>query len=162
MPEAYTTELAQLRDHVKPFPFAEVEAILARGIRPPGLRGLRLDRVRAAGLGVDLAGPPGDPPRRPDDRLKIRRPGIDKTVQADLDILKNLAQLAERRMPSLIPYGPVALARELERTLKRELDLSVERRTMERCRGQFAREPTAHIPEPSSATIRRRRSWRWS
>src|ERR1700677_5031428 len=29
LPEAYTTELAQLRDHVKPFPFAEAEAILA-------------------------------------------------------------------------------------------------------------------------------------
>ena len=27
-------------------------------------------------------------------------------VQADLDILKNLAQLAERRLPFLAPYAP--------------------------------------------------------
>ena len=78
--------------------------------------------------------------------LKIRRPGIDKLIHADLDILKNLAQLAERRLPFLTPYGPTALAREFERSLLRELDFNVERRTMERCQAQFARDPTAHIP----------------
>ena len=67
-------------------------------------------------------------------RLKIRRPEITKIVQADLDILKNLAQLAERRLPFLAPYKPLALAREFERTLKRELDFTIERRTMQRCR----------------------------
>jgi ubiquinone biosynthesis protein len=147
LPEAYTTELALLRDHVKPFPFAEAEAILAEeygrpasevfaSIEPEPLASASISQVHRATLrdGRLIA-------------IKIRRPGIDKTVQADLDILKNLAQLAERRLPGLVPYGPVALARELERTLKRELDLSTERRTMERCRGQFAREPMAHIPE---------------
>ena len=39
-----------------------------------------------------------------------------------------------------------ALAREFERSLKRELDFNVERRTIERCQAQFARDPTAHIP----------------
>ena len=147
LPEAYTTELAQLRDHVKPFPFAEAEAILAEeygrpasevfaSIEPEPLASASISQVHRATLhdGRCIA-------------IKIRRPGIEKVVHADLDILKNLAQLAERRIPTLVPYGPVALARELERTLKRELDLSTERRTMERCRGQFAREPMAHIPE---------------
>lgn len=146
LPEAYTIELAQLRDHVKPFPFSEVEAILFEEYGRPAnevfasieaepLASASISQVHRATLhdGQMIA-------------LKVRRPGIDKTVQADLDILKNLAQLAERRMPSLVPYGPVALAKELERTLKRELDLSIERRTMERCQGQFAREPMAHIP----------------
>ena len=78
--------------------------------------------------------------------LKIRRPGIDKTVQADLDILKNLAQLAERRIPSLASYAPSALAREFERSLKKELDFNVERRTIERCQAQLGHDKTAHIP----------------
>ena len=78
--------------------------------------------------------------------LKIRRPGIDKLIHADLDILKNLAQLAERRLAFLTPYAPTALAREFERSLTRELDFNVERRTIERCQAQFARDPTAHIP----------------
>ncbi len=147
LPEAYTTELALLRDHVRAFPFAEAEAILVeeygrplaavfRSVDPEPIASASISQVHRATLhdGRTIA-------------LKIRRPGIDRTVQADLEILKNLAQLAERRLPALAPYGPVALARELERTLKRELDLAIERRTMERCRGQFAREPTAHIPE---------------
>lgn len=147
LPEAYIAELTQLRDHVKPFPFAEAEAILAEEYGRPA------SEVFAAIESEPLASASISQVHRATLRdgrviaLKIRRPGIDKTVQADLEILKNLAQLAERRMPSLVPYGPVGLARELERTLKRELDLSIERRTMERCRGQFAREPTAHIPE---------------
>src|SRR5262249_34092363 len=61
-------------------------------------------------------------------------------------ILKNLAQLAERRVNFLATYGPVSLAREFERSLKRELDFNVERRTIERCQAQFAHDSTAHIP----------------
>ena len=37
LPESYTTELAALRDDVRPFPFAEAEAILTEEYgRPPG------------------------------------------------------------------------------------------------------------------------------
>ena len=75
--------------------------------------------------------------------MKVRRPGIEKIVAADLDILKNLAALAERRLPFLATIGPSALVREMERSLKRELDLSIERRTIEHCRIQLEREPAA-------------------
>jgi ubiquinone biosynthesis protein len=146
LPEAYTTELAALRDDVRPFPFDEAEAILTEeygrplseifaAIDPAPVASASISQVHRATLrdGRTVA-------------LKVRRPGIDKVVQADLDILKNLAQLAERRLTFLTPYAPVALAREFERTLKRELDFNVERRTMERCRAQFRHDPTAHIP----------------
>ena len=146
LPEAYTTELAALRDDVRPFSYDEAEAILAEEYgRPLTEVFAEIDPVPVASASISQV----HRATLRDGRmiaLKIRRPGIDKTVQADLDILKNLAQLAERRIPALVPYGPVALAREFERSLKRELDFTVERRTMERCRGQFAREPTAHIP----------------
>ena len=146
LPEAYIQELSLLRDQVKPIPFAEVEAILLEEygrpidqvfahVDPEPIASASISQVHRTTLlnGQVIA-------------LKVRRPGIEKTVQADLDILKNLAQLAERRLPTLAPYGPVALVREFDRTLKRELDLSIELRTMERCRGQFARERFAHIP----------------
>src|SRR5262249_54869456 len=77
---------------------------------------------------------------------KILRPDVAKVVHADLEIIKNLAHLMERRLPFLAPYRPIRLAREFERSLKRELDFSTERRTMERCRSQFDGAPTAHIP----------------
>jgi ubiquinone biosynthesis protein len=146
LPEAYTAELASLRDDVRPFSFSQVEKILAEDYRQPleeiflsldpqPVASASISQVHRAVLrdGRTIA-------------LKIRRPDITRVVQADLDILKNLAQLAERRLPFLMPYRPLALAREFERSLKRELDFNIERRTMQRCQSQFANDPTAHIP----------------
>jgi ubiquinone biosynthesis protein len=146
LPEAYTTELSYLRDDVRPFPFAEAESILTEDYgRPPSEVFAEIDPVPVASASISQV----HRATLPDGRkvaLKVRRPGIERMVQADLDILKNLAQLAERRLPFLAPYTPVALAREFERTLKREMDFNVERRTVERCQVQFAGDPTAHVP----------------
>ena len=146
LPESYVNELAGLRDDVRPFPFDQVEKILREeygrpasevfaSVDPIPVASASISQVHRAVLrdGRTIA-------------LKVRRPEIVKVVQADLDIIKNLAQLLERRLPMLAPYRPVGLAREFERTLKRELDFSAERRTMQRCRIQFASDPTAHIP----------------
>jgi ubiquinone biosynthesis protein len=156
LPEAYTSELAKLRDDVRPFPFEEAETILAEEYgRPPSEVFAAIDPAPVASASISQV----HRATLRDGRqvaLKIRRPGIDKVVQADLDILKNLAHLAERRLSFLAPYNPTGLAREFERSLRRELDFNVERRTMERCRAQFAREPTAHIPYalPEHSTAR--------
>lgn len=146
LPEAYTTELAYLRDEVRPFPYEEAEAILNEEYGQPTasiFASIEHEPVASASISqVHRA-------ILHDSRvvaLKIRRPGIEKTVQADLDILKNLSQLAERRLPFLAPYGPVGIAREFERSLRRELDLTVERRTMERCQAQLQSNPLAHVP----------------
>ncbi|MDR3620874.1 MAG: AarF/UbiB family protein [Paludisphaera borealis] len=146
IPEAYTSELAALRDDVRPFPFDQAEAILTKEYgRPLAECFASLDPVPVASASISQV-------HRAvlhDGRtiaLKVRRPEIQKVVQADLDILKNLAQLAERRLPALGVYKPLALALEFERSLKRELDFTVELRTMHRCQEQFAGDPTAHIP----------------
>jgi len=146
IPESYTNELAFLRDDVRPFPYEQVEAILAQEYhRPPSECFASLDPTPVASASISQV-------HRAvlhDGRtvaLKVRRPDIQKVVQADLDILKNLAQLAERRLPALGVYKPLALAKEFERSLKRELDFTVELQTMHRCRKQFEGDPTAHIP----------------
>ncbi len=141
-----STSWQGLRDDVRPFPFDQVEKILREeygrptselfaSIDPIPVASASISQVHRAVLrdGRTIA-------------LKVRRPEIVKVVQADLDIIKNLAHLLERRLPMLAAYRPAGLAREFERTLKRELDFSAERRTMQRCRIQFASDPTAHIP----------------
>ncbi len=145
LPEAYTTELAALRDDA-PVPVRGGRSDPDRGIRPAPLRSLaRIDPVPVASASISQV----HRATLHDGRqiaLKIRRPGIEKLVHADLDILKNLAQLAEPQIGLPGSSTPVALVREFERTLKRELDFNVERRMMERCRLQFAKNQTAHIP----------------
>ncbi len=146
LPEAYTVELAALRDDVRPFAYSQVEAILCEEYgRPLSELFVSIDETAVASASISqvhravLA----------DGRtvaLKVRRPEITKLIRADLDIIKNLAQLVERSLPHLAAYRPLTLAREFERTIKRELDFSIERRTMQRCRIQFADDPTAHVP----------------
>jgi ubiquinone biosynthesis protein len=64
--------------------------------------------------------------------VKIRRPGIEATVEADLRLLLRLAALTETEFPALKPYGPQRLVREFARSLRREMDLAVECRSAER------------------------------
>jgi ubiquinone biosynthesis protein len=146
LPESYTSELACLRDDVRPFPYPEAEAILVEEYGRPLSEVFReIDEEPVASASISQV-------HRAvllDGRvvaLKIRRPGIEKVVAADLDILRNVSQLAERRLPFLAPYHPVSIAQEFERSLKRELDLNVERQTMERCRRQLSRMKYAHVP----------------
>jgi len=47
--------------------------------------------------------------------VKIRRPGIEVKVEADLRLLARLAALAESELPALKPYGPQRLVREFAR-----------------------------------------------
>jgi ubiquinone biosynthesis protein len=146
LPEAYTNELVFLRDDVRTFSFGQVESILTEEYgRPPSQVFASLDEKPVASASISQV-------HRAvlhDGRvvaLKVQRPEIAKVVQADLDIIKNLAQLIERRIPNLAVYRPLTMAREFERTIKRELDFSRERRTIERCRLQFADDPSVHIP----------------
>jgi ubiquinone biosynthesis protein len=156
LPEAYTNELTYLRDDVRAYPFDQVAKILQEEYgRPHTEIFASLDEKPVASASISQV-------HRAvllDGRvaaLKVQRPEISKVVQADLDIIKNLAQLVERRLPNLAVYRPLAMAREFERTIKRELDFARERRTIERCRLQFANQRSVHIPVifPSLCTSR--------
>jgi ubiquinone biosynthesis protein len=78
--------------------------------------------------------------------VKVRRPGIDELVQADLRLLARLADWAEVNAPSLQPYRPRALVREFARSLRRELDLAAECRHAERAAANLAPLGFVHVP----------------
>jgi ubiquinone biosynthesis protein len=80
--------------------------------------------------------------------VKVQRANIEGVIQADLSILAGLAELAEQHVSALKIYGPVALVRQLQRTLLAELDFSHERRNLEEFRRNFAADPTVHFPRP--------------
>jgi ubiquinone biosynthesis protein len=146
LPEAYTNELAYLRDDVRTFPFGQVESILqAEYGRAPREVFASIDEKPVASATISQV----HRAVLQDGRvvaLKVQRPEIAKVVQADLDIIRNLAQLIERRIPNLAIYRPLSMAREFDRTIRRELDFTRERRTIDRCRLQFAGDRSVHIP----------------
>ncbi|MDP1894997.1 MAG: AarF/UbiB family protein [Hydrogenophaga sp.] len=79
--------------------------------------------------------------------VKIRRPGITDTIEADLRLLARIATVAEAEIPSLKPYRPQQLVRELARSLKRELDLASECRNAERIATNLAPLPWIVVPK---------------
>ena len=147
LPEAYTNELAALRDDVRPFPFAEAEAILTEEYgRPPSEVFAAIDPAPVASASISQVhravlrdgrvgraeGPPaGDRQGGPGRPRHPQEPG------------------PARRAPAPVP-GPVRAGRPWPASssgaLKRELDFNVERRTMERCQAQFAARPDRAHP----------------
>jgi ubiquinone biosynthesis protein len=70
--------------------------------------------------------------------VKVRRPGIDTVIEADLRLLARLASVAERQWPALAPYRPEQLVHAFARSLRRELDLAAECRHAERVAANLA------------------------
>ncbi len=78
--------------------------------------------------------------------VKIRRPGIVDTIEADLRLLERAAVVAEREWPVLAPYRPRLLVRQFGQSLRRELDLATECRNAERVARNLAALPEVLIP----------------
>lgn len=77
--------------------------------------------------------------------VKVQHAEIQRKVEVDLEILAGFAQLAER-IPEFQNYRPTAIVAEFQRTMRRELDFSRERRHMEEFSRNFADDPTVYIP----------------
>src|SRR5215217_8777464 len=143
---AWTSELAALHSQVKPVSFDEllpqVEQVL--GCSPfEVFVDLEREPFAAASIAqVHRAKLPNGAAVI----LKIRRPGIEAKIQADLRILTHLAHLVEQEMPETRRYRPVQVVDQLRRSLERELDLSVEARNTERFARNFAQDPDILVP----------------
>jgi ubiquinone biosynthesis protein len=67
--------------------------------------------------------------------LKVRRPGIEDVVEADLRLLTRLAEVLDREVEEARRYRPRALARQFGQSLRNELDFRIEARHAERING---------------------------
>ena len=79
--------------------------------------------------------------------FKIRRPGISKIVETDIDVLMGLAYLIEQHVPAIAIYDPVGLVKEFRRSISREMNFTREGRTVERFAANFADSTTVYIPK---------------
>jgi ubiquinone biosynthesis protein len=78
--------------------------------------------------------------------VKIRRPGIEGVIRADLRILEHAAKLLESEVPDYRRYDPVQMVSQFRRSLNRELDLAKEARNIDQFARDFADDPLVKIP----------------
>lgn len=78
--------------------------------------------------------------------VKIRRPGIEDVIRADLRILDHAARLLDSELPDLRRYDPVHIVSQFRRSLYRELDLAKEARNIAQFARHFEDDPDVTIP----------------
>ena len=79
--------------------------------------------------------------------VKVRRPGIRATVEADLSLLARLARVAETRFPDLARFHLREVVRRFTQTMRSELDLRTECRSAERVARNFGGNPDIVVPK---------------
>lgn len=147
IPKEYITEFRKLQDMVPSFAFEEVRAQIQRELGSPAeelFSDISPVPIAAASIAQVHRGQlkTGEIVV-----VKVRRPGIDKVVKTDLDILMGLAYLIERHIPASEIYDPVGLVKEFRRTILREMDFAREGHTIDRFAANFAGDATVHVPK---------------
>ncbi len=79
--------------------------------------------------------------------VKVQHEGIGSRVNNDLEILAGIAQLAEM-LEEFKPYQPLALAAEMGRSMRRELDFGREERSLLQFAALFEDDPDIRVPKP--------------
>ncbi len=88
--------------------------------------------------------------------LKVRRPGIEEEVLADLRLLARLGELLEQEVRELRRYRPRRIAREFARTMKAEMDLAIEAKNLRAIADNLSGQPSVAIPEVIDGYTRER------
>ena len=145
LPPEYIGELLKLTDSVPPAAWEKVRTVLVEElgdepehiftqIEPVPLAAASLAQVHAATLenGEQVV-------------IKIQRPGIAGIIEQDLEILNDLASLAQRTQLGEI-YNPKNVIEEFAFTLHNELDYKREGHNADNFRRNFYNETYLHIP----------------
>ncbi len=142
----WIAEFEKLQDHAAPVPFDEIRAQLATDLAAdPDSVFVDLDPVPLAAGSIAQV----HRARLQDGTavvLKVRRPGIESVIDADLRLLRRLAELVERESPALQYFQPRALVRQFASSLRRELDLRTECRNAERIAANLCANETIVVP----------------
>jgi ubiquinone biosynthesis protein len=130
LPQPYIEALTRLQDKVEPFPFTEVEQIVATEL------GVRISKafsyfeskpIAAASLGqVHRAA-------LRDGRevvVKVQRPGIREEMSKDMDVLSDMAAFLDTHTEAGRRYEFTPLLEEFRKNLLRELDYRLEARNL--------------------------------
>ncbi len=141
-------ELALLQDKVTPFDGATAQQIIEKSLKLGSIDELFADfditplasasiaQVHAARLKTDGQ----------QVIIKVTRPDIKKTIEADIELMRVLAKVAQRALPDGRRLRPVEVVEEYRKTIIDELDLSREAANGNRLRNNFEQSNELYVP----------------
>ncbi len=147
LPDEIADELAKLQDEVPPFPGDQARVIIEAALgdrvevvfddfHEVPLASASIAQVHAARLkdGTEVV-------------VKVLRPGIEKTIRRDVDLLITIARLARRYSADARRLRPVEVVTEYEKTIFDELDLLREAANASQLRRNFLESGVLYVPE---------------
>lgn len=147
VPQEYVDEFRKLQDQVPAVPFSEIRQVLVQHFgrevedvfasideRPIGAASIA--QVYRAELkdGTPVV-------------VKVQRPGIDATIQDDLNILHMLAELLDRYVTEAKVLNPLGVVDEFSRSLEMETNFIIEANNIRRFQQNFSKDPNIKIPQ---------------
>lgn len=147
LPAEYIHELTKLLDAAPPVETSQIVACIEEELgaslgecfssfEPEPIASASIGQVHQATL------PDGQPVV-----VKVRRPGVERMVMADLDLLARQAAFLERRSMRVRESRLVEIVEELSQALRDELDYTVEGRNADRLRRNLADDERVIIPQ---------------
>ena len=146
LPPDIAAELAQLQDNVPPFPGAQARHLIETALGQPvtqafanfdeaPLASASIAQVHAATLadGQNVV-------------VKVLRPGVERQIRRDVDLLFVIARLAARYWREGRRLRPVEVVAEYEKTVFDELDLLREAANAAQLQRNFAGSNLLHVP----------------
>ncbi len=147
LPDDIIDELSKLQDHVPPFPGTQAREIVERAYGKPvtevfmsfdeqPLASASIAQVHCATLqdGREVI-------------VKVVRPGIRRTIERDIGLMRLLADTAERYWARGRLLKPARVVEEFEKTILDELDMLREAANASQLRRNFANSPALYVPE---------------
>ncbi|WP_394351347.1 ABC1 kinase family protein [Halobaculum saliterrae] len=149
LPASYIEVLSSLQDDVPPAPWAESRRVIEDELGPveevfdefdtEPISGASLGQVYVATYeGQEVA-------------VKVRRPGIEELVEADLRIIKWSVPLLTRFVGQGQAFSLDNLAEEFDKTIHQEMNYTREQRVLREIRANFDDSDRIVIPEPVAA-----------
>lgn len=139
-------EFTKLQDDNVPIDFQAVKKIVERELGKPlnmGFQSFEEKQLAAASIGQVHRAILHD---GTEVAVKVQRPGIQEMVEKDLTIMHHLADLVNKRVPSLKIYNLPEVVEEFDKAIHKEMDYQLEARNTINFQANFAVNEGVHAP----------------
>lgn len=150
-------QLSMLQDRVPPFPGEQAQALIEKALELNSIDEVFADFAIQPLASASIAQVHTATLKHPEPVevvIKVLRPGINKTIDADLELMESVARLAARYLPDGRRLKPVEVIKEYRKTLYNELSLDREAANAIQLRRNFTDSELLYIPEVFSSYTR--------
>lgn len=144
LPQPYLEELAKLQDDVPSAPFEQVKPIIEKEIGPINEKFDSIDPnpISGASLGQVYRGKLSGQ----EIVVKVKRPGIEKVVEEDIQVLKKILPLALRFVDPNLRFSAKAMLSQFIETIHEEMDYTNESANLKKIKHDMEKSNKVVIP----------------